>query len=202
MAAAELVYKTLQSVAHIQTAVVFRDKAPQQTPEGNVRGLAIRDVLSTQTLDWLALPRVLIEDKHLIHCLQPGDVLLPSRGDYYRARLYDGPPGRVFPLGHLTVIRPGHLLQAAYLTWYLNLSTTQARIPGLLTGSNIKALTKAALSTFEIEVPDRARQDQIAQLYGTTARIGQLRLRINQLEQLEMTQVTQQILRQGARHVG
>jgi restriction endonuclease S subunit len=196
----EPTYEQLGALAEIQTAVVFRDQMPRAHAGGNVRALVIRDVVSNAPVDWRALPCITVDAKHQLRCLQPGDVVIPSRGDHYKARLYEGPAREVFPMGHLTTIRPGPTLLPAYLTWFLNLGRTQAGIPNLLTGSNIKALTKAALSELQIELPDLACQAQIATLYATTERLAQVRLRLNQLDLLEMTHVTQQLLQQAVAH--
>ena len=118
----------LSQSAHVRTAVVFRDHAPQEDPGGNVRALAIRDLVASKPLYWYDLPRVVVQDRYLDHCLRPGDVVIPSRGDYYKAWLFEGAEEPVFPVGQLNVITPGAGLDARYLVWYLNQRSTQAKM--------------------------------------------------------------------------
>lgn len=192
--------KTLSQFAQIRTAVVLRDQAPQGDSQGNVRALAIRDLVASKPLHWFDLPRVAVQERYLDHCLRPGDVVIPSRGDYYRAWLFEGADEPVFPLGQINVITPGQALDARYLAWYLNQKATQARIGLLLTGTSIKALTKTALITLEVEVPPMVKQQQIAELDHTTQRIAVIRHRLNELDKREMDYLTQRLLHAGGIH--
>lgn len=187
----------LSALAQVQTAVTFRSQAPQEDPDGNVRALAIRDLVASRPLRWHDLPRVVIHEKHLAHCLEPGDVVIPSRGDYYKAWLFEGAREPVFPLGQLNVIRPGSDLDARYLVWYLNQKSTQAKISAVLTGTSIKALTKTALLTLEVAVPPLSRQRQIADLDHITQQIVALRHRLNDLDKDEIAYLTNRLLHDG-----
>lgn len=190
----------LSALAQIHTAVVFRNQAPQEAPDGNVRALAIRDLVSTAPLQWHELPKIAVHAKYLVHCLQPGDVVIPSRGDYYKACLYTGPTETVLPVGQLNVIRSSDRLDAGYLVWYLNLKSTQARLSLMLTGTSIKALTKTSLVSLEIETPDLERQRRIAELDQLTGRIAAIRHRLSELDGTEIAQVTSQLLHSGGSH--
>lgn len=191
---------SLASIANVHTAVVFRDPAPQDGAEGNVRALAIRDLVAGKPLRWHELPRLHVPARYLSHCLQRGDVVIPSRGDYYRAWLFEGADDPVFPVGQLSVIRPTLDLDARYLVWHLNEPSTQKRISLLLTGTTIKALTKAALLSLEVEVPPMSKQHQIAELDQTTQEIVAIRHRLNEIDQTEIAHVTRQALRMGVTH--
>lgn len=190
----------LGTLAKIHTAVVFRDQAPKEGSDGNVRALAIRDLVAGKPLLWHELPRLHVQERHLSHCLQRGDVVIPSRGDYYKAWLFEGADDPVFPVGQLSVIRPDTRLDARYLVWILNKSSTQKRISLLLTGTTIKALTKATLLSLEIEVPPMPKQRQIAELDQTTQEIVAIRHRLNEIDRTETAYVTRQALRGGAAH--
>ena len=191
----------LSSLTQIHTAVVFRDQAPQTAIDGNVRALAIRDLVASKPLQWQDLPRMVVQDKYLSHCLQSGDVVIPSRGDYYKAWLFESADEPVFPVGQLNVIRLGAGLDAHYLVWYLNQQSTQAKISLMLTGSSIKALTKAALLSLMVEVPPMSRQRQIAELNHTTEQIVAIRHRLNELDKTEIACLTKQVLQNGGAHV-
>jgi hypothetical protein len=190
----------LGTVAKIHTAVVFRDQAPSESPDGNVRALAIRDLVAGKPLRWDELPKLLVQEKLLSHCLQPGDVVIPSRGDYYKAWLFEGAEDPVFPVGQLSVIRPDARLDARYLVWHLNEASTQKRISLMLTGTTIKALTKATLLSLEIEVPPLSKQLEIAALDQTSQEIVSIRHRLNEIDRAEIAYMTRFALRGGASH--
>lgn len=190
----------LGTIAKVHTAVVFRDQAPKEGPDGNVRALAIRDLVAGTPLRWHELPRLHVQERYLSHCLQRGDVVIPSRGDYYKAWLFEGADDPVFPVGQLSVIRPDTQLDARYLVWNLNKPSTQKRISLLLTGTTIKALTKASLLSLEVEVPPMPKQRQIAELDQTTQEIVAIRHRLNEIDRAEIAHVTRQALRSGTAH--
>lgn len=188
---------TLSDFAEVHTAVVFRDQAPQEHPEGNVRALAIRDVVSSTPGSWSELPRVVVAEKYRANCLQEGDVVIPSRGDYYRALLFTGADVPVLPVGQLNVIRPAAGLDAGYLVWFLNLPTTGAKLKQMLTGTSIQALTKTALQTLEVDLPDMGRQRRIAEIDQLGRRIAAIRHRLTELDGIEVAQLAGQISQNG-----
>lgn len=190
-------FPILTTLTQIHTAVVFRDQAPQERPDGNVRALAIRDLVSTAPLHWHELPRVSVMEKYLAHCLRPGDVVMPSRGDYYKAWQFVGADEPVLPVGQLHVIRPDSGLDGGYLVWYLNLRSTQAQLSLMLTGTSIKALTKTSLASLEIEIPNLPTQRCIAEVDQMTARIAAVRHRLSELDSAEATLASSQLLHSG-----
>lgn len=187
----------LESLAQVHTAVVFREQPPQESPDGNVRALAIRDVVSATPWRWHQLPQVDVPQKYLSHCLQPGDVVIPSRGDYYKAWLFTGSEEPVLPVGQLNVIRPLASLDAGYLVWYFNQPSTLAKLSVLLTGTSIKALTKTALLSLQIEIPDLEKQRRISEIDQLASGIVTIRHRLAELDSIEISQLTRQLLHSG-----
>jgi restriction endonuclease S subunit len=192
--------RTLNDLAEVHTAVVFRDRVPQEHPDGNVRALAIRNVVSSTPVSWSELPRVVVAEKYLANCLQEGDVVIPSRGDYYRAWLFTGADVPVLPVGQLNVIRPAAGLDAGYLLWFLNLPTTGAKLKQMLTGTSIKALTKTALQTLEVDLPDMGRQRRIAEIVQLAGRIAAIRHRLTELDALDVAQIAGLFPHRGGNH--
>lgn len=184
----------LTDLAQIRTALVFRSQAPQEAEDGNVRALAIRDVVSDKPLHWFDLPKIKLDEAHLGHCLRPGEVVIPSRGDYYKAWLFEGASEPIFPLGQLNVITPNSHLDAQYLVWYLNSKKAQAQISFLLTGTSIKALTKSALLRLDIVLPAIGEQKKIAEIDRTVHQIIAIRHRLSELDKAEAAYVTQRFL--------
>ncbi|UUY07309.1 restriction endonuclease subunit S [Pseudomonas sp. J452] len=187
----------LGHVANVRTAVVFRSQAPQEVEGGNVRALAIRDVVAGGPLRIEELPQIHIDESLQLHCLHTGEVVLPSRGDHYRALYFEGPADLVFPLGQLNIITAGPEVNPRYLAWYLNSKSTQTKISVMLTGTSIKAFTKASLLTLDIEIPSLEKQQVISELDRNTQDISAVRQRLNNLDQIEAAFVTQTLLRRG-----
>lgn len=186
--------------ATIRAALVLRDQTSSKDLKSNVRALAIRDLVAGKPLRWDELPRLQVPEKLLSHCLQPGDVVIPSRGDYYKAWLFEGAEDPVFPVGQLSVIRPDPRLDARYLVWHLNEASTQKRISLMLTGTTIKALTKATLLSLEVEVPPLSKQLEIAALDQTSQEIVSIRHRLSEIDRDEIAYMTRLALRGGASH--
>lgn len=191
---------TLNDLAEVHTAVVFRDQAPQEHPEGNVRALAIRDVVSSTLVSWKELPQVVVAEKYRANCLQTGDVVIPSRGDYYRAWLFTGADLPILPVGQLNVIRPAAGLDAGYLVWFLNLPTTGTKLKQMLTGTSIKALTKTALQTLEVDLPNMGCQRRIAEITELAVRIAAIRHRLTELDTIEVAQMADLLSHRGGDH--
>jgi restriction endonuclease S subunit len=70
----------------------------------------------------------------------------------------------------------------------------------MLTGTSIKALTKLALLSLELEVPPPPKQRQIAELDRTTQQIVTLRHRLNELDLAEIGCLTKLVLQEGGSH--
>ena len=189
--------KKLSDLAAIRTAIVFRDAPPLVDESGNVHALAIKDLVATKPLRWDELPRVSVPSRHLKDCLRMGDVVLPSRGDYYKAWLFDDGAKPVLPVGQLNIITPSTGLDAAYLTWYLNSRVAQKKISALLTGTNIKALTKKSLLDLDVELPSLAKQEQIAEIDRVTREIVNIRHRLNEINNKEAELMTMDIFLGG-----
>ncbi len=116
-------------------------------------------------------------------------MVIPSRGDYYRAWLFTGADIPVLPVGQLNVIRPTAGLDAGYLVWFLNLPTTNAKLRQMLTGTSIKALTKTTLQTLGVDLPDMGRQRLIAEVVQLATRIAVIRHRLTELDAIEVAQM-------------
>lgn len=182
-----MVKKYLGDIASVRTAVIFRDASPKEVEDGNVCALAIKDLQYDWPLDVHTLPKINISDELLKHCLEPGDVVIPSRGAYYQARYFDGIPRRVFPIGQLNIISPRTQLEPAYLAWYLNREETQRKIYSSVTGTNIKALNKREVLGLEIDLPPIEIQRQISELQLLWAEIRKKYQRLVALEEHQIS---------------
>jgi hypothetical protein len=175
--------KSLGEIASVRTAVIFRDASPREVENGNVCALAIKDLQHDWPLDVHILPRISIPDELLKHCLEPGEVVIPSRGAFYQARYFDGMSRSVFPIGQLNIITPGSQIEPAYLAWYLNRDEIQGKIHSSVTGTNIKALNKREVLSLEIDLPPIEIQRQISGLQSLWAEIRQKYRRLVSIEE-------------------
>ena len=191
----------LEVVATIKTPLVFRDKAPVDTPEGNVRIFSIKDLVSWRPDEFDRLSRVKIDERKLSDSVQPGDILMPGRGLNYPARLFEGSDLPLFPAGQIHVIRiNGELITSGYLSWYLNRHETQEKIRQMLRGSTIMALNKSQLAKLVIELPSRATQEKIAHLDALGIQRRVLREHLIALEQEEIATACRLALKKEAKN--
>lgn len=190
----------LSDIATVRTAPVFREKAPQENSQGNVRALTIRDLVGDRTVSWADFAKVQVEDRFLSHCLSPGEVVIASRGDYYPVWLFEGGPEPVCPVGQFNIITVRRDVDPRYLAWYLQRQVTQSHINHLATGTAIRALNKSDLLSLEVEIPSTSTQARISDLYATTRQVIATRLRLNILDRQEAAQLTEQLLRDEVNH--
>jgi hypothetical protein len=70
----------------------------------------------------------------------------------------------------------------------------------MLTGTSIKAMTKTALQTLEVDLPDMGRQRHIAEIDELAARIAAIRHRLTELDTIEVAQMADVLLHCGGEH--
>lgn len=141
----------LADVAQIRTGFSFRGKIDDD-PTGEVAVLQTKDVDASGHLT----PDVRIHIKdgpaYAGHFLEPGDVVVQSRGNAFPAGQVEAPFHGIAAIG-LHVVRPSPKLLPAYLAWVLNHPTMQATLSGVARGSRISFLSKASLADLRIPLP-------------------------------------------------
>lgn len=182
-------------ISTIRAATVFREPPLRVQTSGNVRALTIKDLVSTWPIDFRILLPLEVGEELLNNCALPGEVLIPSRGDYYPARYFRGPDTNIFPLGQINLIRPSNEVLGPYLSWYLNQPAAQREIQSLLTGTSIRALTKQNLQQIRVRLPSLEVQAQIAHLQEMREETKILRTRMIELEEIELEEVCRSLLR-------
>jgi hypothetical protein len=175
---------TLANVVNIRTAPIFREKAPEPDATGNVQALAIRDIVGRWPPQ--GLTRIQVDDTLLTHCLHPGEVVIPARGENYPAHFVRDLGSDIFPLGQINIISPSKEIDGAYLAWYLNQPVAQKRIRTLLTGTSIQSLARKSLLSLEIDLPPLATQKVIATLLMMWEESKSLREQILELQEEEI----------------
>lgn len=189
--------KKLSDVADVSIIFVFRDKAPEENPDGNVLAFSIRDLVSNWPLKSSNLTRAFVDERKLTTSANAGDILLPGRGQSFPARFYDGALGPILPAGQVYVIRskdPNKILPE-YLSWYLNRPSVQQMIKQNLTGTTIPALNKSVLANIQIEVPSHYAQRKIAELQNLFDARSAIRRQLLDLQGQELELIGAEIIK-------
>lgn len=181
----------LSQLAVVRSAPVFRDRAPQESEQGNVRALTIRHLVRGRSIDWAELRKVEVEQRFLDHSLTPGDIVIVSRGDQNPAWLFEGASEPVCPVGQFHIIHCVGNVDPCYLTWYLNRPAIQTKIKARATGTAIQAINKSELLNLDVEIPSVLTQQRIADLYATTQKAVSARLRLNALDEKEAARLSE-----------
>lgn len=195
----------LIDIAEVRTGFTFREKV-EELQTGNAHIVQIKDVRSlreqtySQSLYSDDLPRINMPAK-INAPLNMGSVLLPSRGEYYRAFYFLGRRDKSLDLpviasSQFLILLPKTAeLLPEYLCWYLNQPTTQHELSNKSQGSNISMLTVAKISSLEIELPSLEKQKQIIQLNYIWEQEQALTQKLLQNRQQMMRGMFQQLLK-------
>lgn len=154
----------LRDIAEIRMGYPFRARL-ERDPSADVAVIQMKDIdeanlLHTEDLDRTSMPD--FKDRYLIRA---NDLIFRSRGQTNTAALVAADPGRAVlaaPMMMIRVTTPKVL--PAYLNWFINQPTTQARLTRALEGTSVKMISKATLETLEISVPPVQKQQQIVEL--------------------------------------
>ena len=185
----------LGTVATVRAVHVFRDHPPVYSDDGDAHALTTRDLLAQWPLSYTVLRKVKLTEDHQKSILKPGEVLLPSRGDYYMARHYNSTNDRVVPVGLMHVITAqSEILMPQFLAWFINQPAAQQYLKNSLVGTSIRSLNKASLVTLPISIPAMQVQQKIARLQELQMERSIIERRCTMLNEDEIQAVCQNIL--------
>lgn len=156
----------LETLADIRSGYTFRDKIPEDS-QGNLRFVQIKDIKGRFAVAVDTLPRMRWPDVAALPLLRAGDVVVPSRGEYYEAAILVGAEPAV-ATGQLFSLRAPETSAVIpeFLCWYLNRPAAQNYFHGARTGSNISMLNKQALGALPVPVPSLETQRKIVGLHN------------------------------------
>lgn len=155
--------KPLQAIADIRTGHTFRGKLPED-PQGDVRVLQIKDIKGHAARLPDTLPRIRWQGSGPPPLLAAGDIVLPSRGEYYEAVMADGKTP-VVATSQLFVLRVHNkAVTPEFLCWYLNQPAARNYFHANRTGSNISMLSRHTLGVLPVVVPPLETQHKIVGL--------------------------------------
>ena len=169
MASLALRTRPLAEIATVRGGLHLR---PGDTPgaEGEHSILQARDLAAVGRPAWPRLARFDFDGDAARYAVRNDDILVPLRGSKLRAVRIEHPPVGVLAAGHVAILSALHeVADAAYLAWYLNLDSTQARLKQLCKGSGMPFLPMQDFRAFPVALPGLDVQRRIAHL-GDLAR--------------------------------
>lgn len=155
----------LEDIADIRTGYTFRG-ALEESPEGDIRVLQIKDMRQRSRLDPLTLPRVVWEARGEPPLLQPKDIVVVARGESNTAALFPGGEA-VVPSNQLLVVSAKRRnVLPEFLCWLLNQEVVHRQLIEARTGTNIASIGKSDLSGLDLSLPSLETQQKVLRLQG------------------------------------
>ena len=155
----------LKEIADISTGFSFRAKI-KHDPDGDTRVIQMSDVDEYQG--------IMMEKLHLLmnfeprsdrYFLDPGDVIMVSKGYNINAFVVPGGLGKVVTVNSFLVMKPNRTkVFPDYLAWFLNSKRTQHFFKEMAAGTNVPNLSIKALESLDVHLPSMNKQIQIAEL--------------------------------------
>lgn len=173
-------WRKLCDVADVRAGYPFRGRVVH-VDGANLAVVQMKDVDDVAGLKPDGCLRIRGEDLNTQrHLLQPGDVLIQSRGQKFPAAVVDQPIYGIAALG-LYVLRPGGDVLPAYLAWYLNQPRTRAALRAVARGTYIPFLSANDLRESRVPVPAISTQQRIADIEQLRRRERHLADRLREL---------------------
>ncbi|WP_394538335.1 restriction endonuclease subunit S [Lysobacter enzymogenes] len=160
----------LQAVAQVQMGYSFRTRL-EVDAEGDVAVIQMKDIDEADLLHTEGLARIRMPELKGRHVVQAGDLLFRSRGITNSVALVTGELSKAVLAAPLLLIRPdAERIEPAYLHWFINHPSTQARLAMAAAGTAVKMIGKAAVEALEIVLPPLSEQAQIMEIAALSAR--------------------------------
>jgi type I restriction modification DNA specificity protein len=162
---------SLKAISSIHLGYHFRGRILSE-PTGAYRVVQIRDLSVGETYGFESLMKIErpqgLKNEQL---LLKGDVLVVGRGDRRLAVALDFmPPSPTIAGSQFYIVRPNENIDSEYLAWYINQKYAQRYLEERSVGSNVKIISKEAISALQIVLPDLATQKKIARLHSLNVR--------------------------------
>ncbi len=152
--------KPLQAIAEIRAGHTFRGKIAED-PQGEFPVLQIKDLKNRSVLTTENLPRIKWLNPKEAVTVRRNDILLPARGEYYRAAIWQGREPAI-ATSQLFVLRlKSKDISPEYLIWYLNQKSAQRYFVTHRSGTNIPMLNKQSVGALPVPIPPLETQAKI-----------------------------------------
>lgn len=151
----------LSSVAKISSGVYANGIS-----DGDVFLIQARDFDENRVIASNLKPTLSFSKNLQKHFLVPGDILVVAKGASFLSAVYDGSysPAVASTVFMVIKIINTNLLLPEYLSWYLNLPSTQGDLMNEARGTSVPTINKAILECLHVPVPPIPKQKLILQI--------------------------------------
>ena len=125
------------------------------------------------------------------HFLQIGDIIIVAKGASFLSAVYDGTyaPAVASTVFLVIKIRAKKEVLPAFISWYLNLPSTQSELMNEAKGTSVHSINKSVLENLEIPFPTKAKQEKLLQIIELRNYERQIEKRIEILKEKKMSQL-------------
>ena len=125
------------------------------------------------------------------HFLQIGDIIIVAKGASFLSAVYDGTyaPAVASTVFLVIKIRAKKEVLPAFISWYLNLPSTQSELMNEAKGTSVHSINKSVLENLEIPFPTKAKQEKLLQIIELRNHERQIEKRIEILKEKKMSQL-------------
>ena len=136
--------------------------------EGEVFYVQAKHFNSAKEFDASIKPDLHLEGKIIKHLLKTGDILLAAKGNNNFAVHFKGmiKPAVASSIFIVIRIKDQRAILPEFITWFLNLHSTQTHFKNSSKGSALQSLTKNEVEQFEIAIPTLEKQQAIIKFYN------------------------------------
>ncbi|RLA38801.1 MAG: restriction endonuclease subunit S [Gammaproteobacteria bacterium] len=185
---------SLSTLASIRSGFPFRERI-KHVNTGDVRVLQIRDLRLNPVLKATNLP-LITSPKGRAKFLEPGDIVIPARGEHYHAVNFTLSEPTLASSQLLTLRVTSDTVLPGYLCWALNQPKTQHTLRNESRGTNMPLLTRQSLSMVKVPVPPLATQQKIIDLQQLWEQEQQLTQQLLNNRESMLKGMFKQLLRQ------
>ncbi|MEX2382841.1 MAG: restriction endonuclease subunit S [Opitutales bacterium] len=186
---------TLEKLARLRSGFSIRKKAAQN-PDKSFPILQIRDFDEiSQSVKLPLTSRTSPAGKLQEHFLAPNDILFLAKGTRHLCFRPGQLPEPTLPADSFFVISPQKDILPAYLVWYLNLPATRHTLERDAGGSRTPIIRIDALRTLAIPIPPLETQHKITRLVELHRREKEKLLKLAELRERQINQITQTLSR-------
>lgn len=177
---------SLAKFAQVRTGIAFRE-AIRHVEGAPIAVVQAGDIGTDGLINPTELLRVsAVPTQSQLPTLIPGEVLLQSRGQSYRAGVVPPHDGPMVPTASVLVITPNAAVRPDYLAHYLNDPATQVELRARATGATIANLKKSELEQIEVLVPSLEDQEKIVALGETLRQQSRIEARLAELRRIQL----------------
>lgn len=158
---------------------------------GDVYYLQARDFDVNRQISSNLTPTLSYSENLEKHFLKPDDVLVVAKGATFLSALFDGSYSPAVASTVFMVIRPINRARVLpeYLSWYINLPSTQNELLSKSIGTSTPSINKKILEDLEIPVPQIMKQDLILKIAELRKNEMLLRRKIEELKENKLNQL-------------